>query len=110
MIKYIKDRLRQERIFYEKIVRNNTGVSSKNYALVTGVQIAKFWTLVYLPAMLFIDQIWQLPININLYGVTALIGAIEAILAILILFKVKSERYEFQNKHNLDTSEENAET
>jgi uncharacterized membrane protein YuzA (DUF378 family) len=102
VIKYIKSRLKQEREFYELIVRNNTGVSSKNYALVTGVQIAKFWTLVYLPAMLFIDQIFGKSITVNLYTVAALIGAIEAILAILILFKVKSEKYEYENKDQED--------
>ena len=90
------------------IVRNNTGVSSKNYALITGVQIAKFWTLLYLPAMLFIDQIFGLAITVNLYGVAALIGAIEAILAILILMKVKSEKYEATNNQGEIGPETNA--
>jgi hypothetical protein len=105
---YIKGRLKQEREFYELIVRNNTGVSSKNYALITGVQIAKFWTLLYLPAMLFIDQIFGLAITVNLYGVAALIGAIEAILAILILMKVKSEKYEATNNQGEIGPETNA--
>jgi hypothetical protein len=97
MIKYIKSRINSQWEFYQKVVQNNSGVSSKNYALAAGVAIAKWWTLVYLPVMLLIDQIFNKPINVNLWSVAALIGAIEAILAILILFKVKSEKYEVKN-------------
>lgn len=99
MLSYIKNRIANQWEFYKLVVTNNSGVSSKNYALVAGVQIAKWWALFYLPAIIFIDQLFGLSPVINLWGVAALIGAIEAILAILILGKVKSEKYEHNHYH-----------
>lgn len=94
MLKHIRTRITQQWEFYKLLVTNNTGVSSKNYALVSGVRIAKWWALVYLPAIIFIDQLFGLSPQVNLWGVAALIASIEAILAILILGKVKSDKYE----------------
>ena len=105
MLRYIKDQISKQWEFYQAVVRNNSGISSKNYALVAGVKIAKWWALVYLPAIIFIDQIFGLSPVINLWGVASLIGAIEAILAILILGKVKSEKYE-HNQYFKRTNEE----
>jgi len=83
--------------FFVKLIQNNTGVSIKNFAVFCGVMIALVWVLIYLPAFILLDQIWKYKMTINLYGITALVGAIEAILAILITGKVKSEQYEQQN-------------
>lgn len=90
MIKYLK-----------LLVQSDTKESSKRFALLVGVLIAGIWMLVYLPAMLFIDQIWGRPLASNLFGIAAVVGAVEAILAILILAKVKSEQYE-RKKENYD--------
>jgi len=86
--------------FSGKLIRNNTGVSVKNFAVFWGVIIAVVWVLIYLPAFIILDQIWGYKITLNLYGITALIGAIEAILAILITGKVKSEQYERHNNYS----------
>jgi len=96
MLAYIKNRINQQWEFYCKVVKNNSGVSSKNYALVAGVTIAKWWAFGYTPM-------------INLWSVAALIGAIEAILAILILGKVKSEKYERRHTHYEINQEHQAE-
>ncbi len=109
MLAYIKNRINQQWEFYCKVVKNNSGVSSKNYALVAGVTIAKWWALVYLPAMIFLDQLFGYTPMINLWSVAALIGAIEAILAILILGKVKSEKYERRHTHYEINQEHQAE-
>ena len=108
MYRYIRNRINQNWEFYKLVVKNNSGVSSKNYALVAGVTIAKWWALVYLPAIILIDQLFGLSPAINLWGVATLIGAIEAILAILILGKVKSEQYE--HKHNYHENHTEPET
>lgn len=80
--------------FYLRLIKNNTGISVKNFALFWGVVIAVSWTVIFLPIIIFVNQFFGKDVTINLIGLASLVGAIEAILAVLITFKVKSEKYE----------------
>lgn len=80
--------------YLRRLISSDSKDSSKRFALVVGVVIAAAWTLVFLPVLLFVDLFTGRSITTNLYAVAALVVAIEAILAILILAKVKSEMYE----------------
>ena len=102
MIKYLRDRLRTQWLFYQKVVRNNSGVSSKNYVLVTGVQMGKWWMLVFFPAMLFLDQVFGLKPSISYSEIAILVGAIEGFVAVFLGLKVWSEKYE-RNKDDRRT-------
>jgi uncharacterized membrane protein YagU involved in acid resistance len=88
--------------YLKRLVQSDTKDSSKRFALIVGVFIAALWMLLYLPAMLFIDQIWGKPLASDLFGIAAVVAAVEAILAILILAKVKSEKYEREKPKNYD--------
>ena len=88
--------------YFRKLIDSDTKESSKRFALLVGVVIAGIWMLIYLPAMLFIDQICGKPLASDLFGIAAVVAAVEAILAILILAKVKSEQYERRRRNDYD--------
>jgi hypothetical protein len=95
--------------FLTKLVKNNTGVSSKNFFLVAVTIIGCLLLLVPVFA-LTIEAIFMHTIATDLTGMAAYIGAVSAVLASGGFTKVVSEKYEkpWMNKANMfnDLTEE----
>jgi len=80
-------------LFFSKLIRNNTGVSSKNFFLVCVTIIGCLLLLVPVFA-LSIEAIYMHTIATDLTGMAAYIGAVSAVLASGGITKVVSEKYE----------------
>ena len=76
--------------YFKKLIDNNTGTSSKNFALVVSVIVSAF-CLVSLVILLFIDLIQDGKIGMDLLGLSAVITAIGGTLAAILYGKVKAE-------------------
>lgn len=80
-----------------KLVRNNSGVSSKNFFLVTVTLIG--CVLLLVPAViLMIESISNKTITTDLNGLAAYIGAVASLFATAGLTKAWSEKFEARNK------------
>ena len=88
--------------FLTKLVKNNTGVSSKNFFLVAVTIIGCLLLLVPVFA-LTIEALFMHTIATDLTGMAAYIGAVSAVLASGGFTKVVSEKYErpWMNKPNM---------
>ena len=76
-----------------KLIKNNTGVSSKNFFLVTVTIIGLILLLV--PAVLLIvEVIYNHTIATDLNGLAAYIGAVAAVFTSAGITKAWSEKYE----------------
>lgn len=76
-----------------KLISNNTGVSSKNFFLVTVTVIGLILLLV--PAVLLIvEVIYNHTIATDLNGLAAYIGAVAGVFAAAGITKAWSEKYE----------------
>ena len=84
-----------------KLVRNNTGVSSKNFFLVTVTLIGCVLLLVP-AAILMIEAIANKTIATDLNGLAAYIGAVASLFATAGLTKAWSEKYECRNREDED--------
>lgn len=95
--------------WFSKLVRNNSGVSSKNFFLVTVTLIGCILLLV--PAViLMIESIANKTIATDLNGLAAYIGAVASLFATAGLTKAWSEKYECQKKNNnYDSSDSSVE-
>lgn len=95
--------------FLTKLVKNNTGISSKNFFLVAVTIIGCLLLLVPVFA-LTIEAIFMHTIATDLTGMAAYIGAVSAVLASGGFTKVVSEKYEkpWNSKANMfnDLTEE----
>ena len=89
--------------FITKLIKNNTGVSAKNFFLVAVTIIGCLLLLVPVFA-LTIEAFFFHTITTDLAGMAAYIGAVSAVLASGGLTKVVSEKYEkpyhFNNSEN----------
>lgn len=96
--------------FLTKLIKNNTGVSSKNFFLVAVTIIGCLLLLVPVFA-LTIEAIFMHTITTDLAGMAAYIGAVSAVLASGGLTKVVSEKYEkpFHLHYKTDKNNENVE-
>ena len=79
--------------FLTKLIKNNTGVSAKNFFLVAVTLIGCLLLLVPVFA-LTIEAIYMHTIATDLAGMAAYIGAVSAVLASGGFTKVISEKYE----------------
>ena len=79
--------------FFKKIIINNSGVSSKNFAVFCGVIIGVF-TIISMIVLVYLDFFYEKSLNINLTHLAIFIGSIEAIIAVILGLKVYSERFE----------------
>jgi len=88
--------------FLTKLVKNNTGVSSKNFFLVAVTIIGCLLLLVPVFA-LTIEAIFMHTIATDLTGMAAYIGAVSTVLASGGFTKVISEKYErpWEDKHDM---------
>lgn len=98
--------------YFSKLIRNNTGVSSKNFFLVLVTIIGCLLLLV--PVFtLTIEAIFMHTIATDLTGYAAYIGAVSAVLASGGFTKVISEKYERPWENNdeeiLDDAEDEPE-
>ena len=82
---------------FSKLVQNNSGVSSKNFFLVTVTIIGCILLLV--PAVLLtVEIIYTHTIHTDLNGLAAYIGSVAGVFASAGITKAWSERYEIKTK------------
>lgn len=79
--------------YFKKLVRNNTGVSSKNFFLVT-VTIAGIILLLIPAFVLIVEVIYNHTIKTDLSGMAAYVAAVAGIFASAGVTKAWSEKYE----------------
>ena len=78
---------------FSKLIRNNTGVSSKNFFLVT-VTIIGF-VLLLVPAVVLLTEVFtKHTITTDLNGMAAYIAAVAGVFASAGITKAWSEKYE----------------
>ena len=79
--------------YIDKLIKNNTGVSSKNFFLVAATLIGLVLLLV--PAILLIIEVcYNHTIQTDLNGLAAYIGAVAGVFASAGITKAWSEKYE----------------
>lgn len=86
--------------FLGKVIRNNTGVSSKNFFLVTVTLIG--FILLIIPAVVLLVEIFcNHTIQTDLNGLAAYIGSVAGLFATAGITKAWSEKYERRDlQHN----------
>lgn len=80
-------------MFFNKLIKNNTGVSSKNFFLVV-VTIIGCILLIIPAVILVIEVFYNHTIATNLDGMAAYIASVAAIFTSAGITKAWSERYE----------------
>lgn len=90
--------------FFGKLIRNNTGVSSKNFFLIT-VTIIGCILLIIPGVVLLIEVINNKTITTDLSGLAAYIGSVASLFATAGLTKAWSEKFEQKNGNNLINTE-----
>jgi protein-S-isoprenylcysteine O-methyltransferase Ste14 len=90
-----------------ELVTNNTGVSSTNFAVVTGVLIAAF-SIVNVILMMWADALFKLNIREELiYALAGFMGAVEGVVAVLVGIKTWKDTKDSQtnNSNNNNNNE-----
>ena len=93
--------------FFNKLVKNNTGVSAKNFLLVS-VTIIGCLLLIVPGVILMIEVINNKTITTDLTGLAAYVGAVASLFATAGLTKAWSAKYEVSNDAQ-ENKEENTE-
>jgi len=79
----------------DKLITNNSGYSSKNFALIWGVLTVIFVCISFM-GILYIDLLTKHKIESDLIGLATLVGAFQAIISAMVGWffyeKVKSEQ------------------
>lgn len=91
--------------WFSKLIRNNTGVSAKNFFLVVVTFIGCLLLLVPVVS-LTIEVLFSHTIATDLTGFAAYIGAVGSLFATAGLTKAWSERYEQNNKRVVDSDDD----
>lgn len=86
---------------YQKLVGNNTGVSSKNFFLVVVTLIGSLLLLVPVFSIIF-EVITTCTITTSLEGYACYIGAVASLFATAGITKAWSEKYENNNSKKED--------
>jgi hypothetical protein len=95
--------------FLNKLIRNNTGVSAKNFFLITVTIIG--CVLLLVPAFtLVIEAIFNHTIVTSLEGFASYIAAVAGLFATAGITKAWSEKYEFDRKQELKKKEKTEDT
>jgi len=89
----------------EKLIKNNTGVSSKNFFLVTITFIGCLLLIVPIITLL-VEVIFTHTIATDLNGMAAYIGAVASLFATAGLTKAWSEKYERPRPPHHDREDE----
>lgn len=77
--------------FLKDLITNDTGVSSKSFALVVATIVGGITSLAFV-IMLFIDLFTNYVIGSDLYGMAAVITALGSFAAAIFWGKIKSEK------------------
>lgn len=85
--------------YFNKLVRNNTGVSSKNFFLVS-VTLIGFLLLLIPAVVLTVEIICNHTIQTDLNGMAAYIGSVAGVFASAGITKAWGERYERREEKN----------
>lgn len=91
--------------YFQKLINNNTGVSSKNFFLVFVTMIGCLLLLVPAFALTF-EVVTNTTISTSLEGFAAYIGAVAGLFATAGITKAWSEKYEHRNTNKDDTEDE----
>lgn len=95
--------MEQTNNFFLKLIKNNTGVSSKNFFLVVITIIGCF--LLLIPGIVLLVEVFQNhTITTDLTGLASYIGAVAAIFTSAGITKAWSEKYENSNSSEEDSS------
>ena len=92
--------------YFKKLIRNNTGVSSKNFFLVVVTIIGCLLLLV--PAVILIIEVWvNKTIQTDLNGMAAYVAAVAGVFASVGITKAWSEKFEkpFENKEDKENND-----
>lgn len=79
--------------FFSKIIRNNTGVSSKNFFLVAVTMVGLMLLMVVI-VVLLVEVFYNHTIQTDLNGLAAYIGSVAGLFATAGITKAWSEKYE----------------
>ena len=90
--------------FLGKLIRNNTGISSKNFFLVT-VTIIGCILLIIPGVVLLVEVINNKTITTDLSGLAAYVGSVASLFATAGLTKAWSEKFEQKKGNNLINTE-----
>lgn len=93
--------------WFVRLIENNTGVSSKNFFLVT-VTIIGCLLLLTPVVILIIEVYYNHTITTDLNGLAAYIGAVAAIFTSVGITKAWSEKYESFKKNNDERNDTNS--
>ena len=91
--------------YFQKLINNNTGVSSKNFFLVFVTMMGCLLLLVPAFALTF-EVVTNTTISTSLEGFAAYIGAVAGLFATAGITKAWSEKYEHRNTNKDDTEDE----
>jgi len=93
---WIPDILKSRSKFREDIIRSNSGISSKSYVMVEGMQISKliiYWYLSVLTIEMFTDYV----LRSNWLDFVAVLGALSVFILASAYGKVKGEQSYWSN-------------
>lgn len=88
---WLPDLLRRRREFRSEVIRSNSGVSSKSYVMVEGMQIAKvvvYWYLIVLTIEMFTDYV----LRSNWVDFGVVLGALSGFVLATAWGKIKGEQ------------------
>lgn len=98
--------------FLEKLIKSNSGISSKNFFLVT-VTIIGCLLLLVPGVTMIIEVVFTHTITTNLSGMAAYIGAVASLFATAGITKAWSEKFEqrdYDSNYKIPKNKENEET
>jgi len=77
--------------YMKGLIRNNSGTSSKSFALVMASIVGSFAIISFI-VMLFVDLFSSYEINTDLVGLAGIITALGGLISLIFWGKVRSER------------------
>ena len=83
--------------YFDLLMQNNTGKSSKSFALVMAVVVGSLAIISFL-VMLFVDLFSTYEINTDLVGLAGIITALGGLITAIFWGKVRSERRDSFNQ------------
>lgn len=100
-------KVKRSKWWFTRLIENNTGVSSKNFFLVTVTIIGCLLLLV--PVVILITEVYyNHTITTDLNGLSAYIGAVAAVFTSVGITKAWSEKYESLKKSNNERNDTNS--
>lgn len=78
------------------LIKTNSGYSSKTVIMLWGVFMTTMWSG-FLMRIIHLSVIYK--VEVNWYGITAVIGALATLAGVFIWGKVKGESYEYMNNN-----------